>query len=451
MRRVLAALLALVAGGAAAWLVLGRGDSGGGAEAASARPRPDVAPSRLRIGPTSLFDLATGAPLSVRASGLRGTLRVTVTPAGGRALRLGGPLGIVAGRPAKVAVPAPVSSALARCVPVRLTVAVSRGPTVMARRSRTLAPQPPRCGRFFGPAAAWNQRAEKARLDQWSGALVNDLEAQVEGNFAANFPPTINTVNYSAPVYTVPAGQKRVPVKLVGDRVQWGAAVAAQLAAGVPIPPGARPAWGTDRHMVVWQPATDTMWELWVADDSGGEWTAQWGGRMNGVSRSPGYFYDPSGIQPGATASSLPLVGGLITQADLKRGEINHALAMAIPSSAYAVWTPPAQRTDGNNRSAPAIPAGARFRLDPRVDVDALDVPPFTRMLARAAQRYGIYVRDTSPVVTFYAEDPASIGSDQWAKAIVPSAPEVLRAFPWKDLQVTRMELWTYSNQRIHR
>lgn len=145
------------------------------------------------------------------------------------------------------------------------------------------------------------------------------------------------------------------------------------------------------------------------------------------------------------------MAGGLITRADLKRGEINHALAMAIPQSRYAVWSKPAQRSDGGVDAETAIPGGARFRLDPRVDVDKLDVPPFTKMLARAAQRYGIYVRDTSPSVTFYGEDPASIGSDPWPKAIAPSAPEVLRAFPWKDLQVTQMDLWTYSNQRVNR
>jgi hypothetical protein len=247
----------------------------------------------------------------------------------------------------------------------------------------------------------------------------------------------------------VPADQPRVPVRLVGSRVAYGGALKASLAEGVPLPPDARVAEGTDKHIVVWQPATDTMWELWVAEHQNGTWTAQWGGKMRHVSRNRGFFFDPSGIQPGATATSLPLVGGMITQADLARGEINHALAMAIPNARYAVWAYPAQRSDGGNRSALAVPEGARFRLDPAVDVDGLQVPPFTKMLARAAQRYGIYVRDTSPVVTLYAQDPANLGTNPWTAAITPSAPAVLQAFPWDRLQVMPMRLFTYSGKPV--
>jgi len=453
MRRwAVAAGVAVLAVGGGALALQGGGDDpprGGVLGATASRPPADVAAAKLRIGPTSRFDLSRGSPLPVRAPG-PGTVRVTVTGASGTAVALGSaPLG---GKgTARLRVAAPAAKALGGCAPARVTVTVrGRGGLVTARRTQALPAQPPVCGRFFGPGAVWNQRADRAPLDEWSGRLVKLLSDQVEQGFAANFAPTINWGNYSAPVYTVPAGQPRVPVTLVGSRTSYGQALAAQLAQGVPIPQGARAAWGSDHHLVIWQPATDTMWELWQADDSAGKWTAQWGGRMDGVSRSPGFFSDPSGIQPGATATSLPLVGGLITRADLARGDINHALAMAIPSSAYAAWSYPAQRSDGGTKEF-AIPAGARFRLDPKFDVDALDAPPFTKLLARAAQRYGIYVRDTSPTVVLYAEDPAAIGSDPWKAAITPSPAEVLRAFPWDHLQVTKMDLYTYSGQRVKR
>lgn len=450
MRRWIAAALVAAVAGIVLLAAVRDGDAPrGGVLSATAVAAPDLAAERIRLGPTSHFDLGRRTPLAVRAPG-PGTVRATITPKDRRATLIAAARLSGSGT-ATLPVPARAARAVRGCRSARLTVTVRdvRG-RVTARRSRTLAPQPPACGRFFGPKAVWNQRADRAPLDEWSPRLVKLLNDQVEGNFAANFPPTINTAGYSAPVYTVPADQRRVPVELVGDRVQWGAALAAQLAEGVPIPPGARPAAGTDRHMVVWQPATDTMWELWVADDANGRWTAQWGGRMDDVSRNPGFFSDPSGIQPGATATSLPLAGGLITRADVARGEINHALAMAIPASAYAIWSYPAQRSDGGTREF-AIPAGVRFRLDPKLDVDALDAPEFTKLLARAAQRYGIYVRDTSPAVVLYAEDPVAIGADPWARAITPSGPEVLRAFPWNRLQATKMDLWTYSGQRVKR
>ena len=173
------------------------------------------------------------------------------------------------------------------------------------------------------------------------------------------------------------------------------------------------------------------------------------GGAMNQMSRTPGFFYDPSGIQPGATATSLPLAGGMITQADLARGEINHALAMAIPRSRYAVWALPARRSDGNVRSPTAIPQGARFLLDPSLDVTSLGLPGFTAMLARAAQRYGIYVRDGSPVVTLYAQDPSNLRANPWPEAFRRSSSELLRAFPWDKLQVLPMDLRGYSGRRV--
>ena len=58
----------------------------------------------------------------------------------------------------------------------------------------------------------------------------------------------------------------------------------------VPIPAGAKPAAGTDRQMVVWQPTTDTMWEFWRMRKQAGEWHAEAAGAMHHVSTNPGHF-----------------------------------------------------------------------------------------------------------------------------------------------------------------
>jgi hypothetical protein len=407
---------------------------------------------RMRVGPTSRFDVAQGVPVPVRVP--RDARRVGATLAVGDRgpTRLSTPIRVQRGRARRVKFPVrpAAARALADCTPARITVAArDRRGRVVARRTVELPPTAPDCARFFGRSAVWNRPLPAdGPLDPLSPTLVADLKGQVQAGFDKRFPPTINTTSYSTPVYTVPAGQERVPVRLTRGQ-DYGQSLQKVLNEGVPIPDGARPAAGGDAHIVVWQPATDTMWELWTAKQVDGRWQAGWGGRMEHVSRSRGYFSDPWGIQPGATASSLPLAGGLITLRDLERGEIDHALAMALPSSRSGVWALPAQRTDGNARRPDAIPQGARFRLDPSVDVDALGLPPFTAMLARAAQRYGIIVRDTSAVVTLYAEDPTPRGENPWAAAIKPSAAEVMRAFPWDRLQVMRMDLRTYGGKRV--
>jgi hypothetical protein len=147
----------------------------------------------------------------------------------------------------------------------------------------------------------------------------------------------------------------------------------------------------------------------------------------------------------GASASSLSIVGGLITLEDLQDGRINHALAMAIPDARAAVFAAPAERTDGSSSSMLALPEGAHLRLDPHLDIASLHLPRLTRMIAEAAQRYGIIVRDESARVVFYGQNPTPTGSDPYAGPHGyfegHPAASLLTRFPWRHLQVLQMSL----------
>jgi hypothetical protein len=172
-----------------------------------------------------------------------------------------------------------------------------------------------------------------------------------------------------------------------------------------------------------------------------GAWHARWGGRLKDISRSPGY-YTGAERHWGTSATSLPLLGGLITLDDVRRGRIDHALGMAIPEARSKWFTWPAQRTDGKKDDPNAIPEGARFRLDPTLDLSRLKLYPLTRMIAEAAQRYGIVVRDQSGVVTFAGEDPTPTGTNPWSGpngAFSGQSPYTLmQQFPWQHLQALR-------------
>jgi hypothetical protein len=417
----------------------------------------EVRPQSVRIGATGLSDIAARRPIPVRAG--RGVPRSAEVRAGlvdkGGAVHWVGKterLDSDPRRPHRVAVRKGVARLAASCGERWLVVELRAGGRLHARSRRLLRPEPPDCARFFSPDSAWNRPLpDDEPIDPRSAAYVKSLRAQVQRNFDQRYYPTIATTQYSVPVYVVPADQPRVSVRVVGRAVAYGKGLQRALRGGVPIPAHARPAAGADRHIVVYQPATDTMWEFWTAHRRGDKWQVGWGGVIRRVSRSPGHVEAIESVETGATATSLPLVGGLITLRDLRRGSIDHALAMAIPDSRAAVWSRPAQRTDGGNASTDAIPAGARFRLDPSVDIDALKLPRFTAMMAKAAQRYGILVRDTSPVVTFYAQDPTPTGSNPWGRALASGIPELLRRFPWDRLQVVRTQLWTYSGKRVAR
>src|SRR5207248_10267625 len=102
-------------------------------------------------------------------------------------------------------------------------------------------------------------------------------------------------------------------------------------------------------------------------------WHADWGGIMDNTDTDPGYFSVNSwpgltgtqGYNWGATATSLPLAGGLITFDDLNSGVIAHAVAGSFHNSCQAYFIAPAQRLDGTDTSSSCLPAGAKLQLDP--------------------------------------------------------------------------------------
>jgi len=301
--------------------------------------------------------------------------------------------------------------------------------------------------RLFAADSVWNRPLPRdAALDPASDTLVatlRDTVARTEAWIGAKG---------SSPLYTVPADQPTVRVQL-DDNTQWWRQTLQRAFEAVPIPDSAIPAEGPDGHMTVWQPATDRLWEFFRVRQLDDGWHAAWGGAIENVSRSPG-FYDAdswpglSGRHWGATATSLPVIGGTMLIDELRAGAIPHALALAIPWAKPKVYAWPAQRSDGRSTDPNAIPEGARFRLDPQLDIAKLNLPPMTRMIAETAQRYGMIVRDqTGHAVGFFAENATQYGTDPYggSNGLFGGTPPnvLLRAFPWEHLQLLEMQLHT--------
>jgi hypothetical protein len=302
--------------------------------------------------------------------------------------------------------------------------------------------------RLFAADSVWNAPLPpNTPLDPANAILTKTLRDTVAQNISAGWGPWIGT-DGTSPLYTVPANQPTTRVAL--DGASWKAGLQ-QAFASVPIPPSAQPAGGPDGHMTIWQPSTDRLWEFFKASKQADGWHASFGGAMTDVSRSPGYYNAsswPGLSQPiwGATATSLPVIAGTMMIDELKAGVIPHALAMNIPWAKPNVYSFPAQRTDGASTDPNAIPEGARFRLDPTLDLSKLDLPPMTRMIAVAAQRYGMIVRDqTGHAISLFAENPASYGSNPYTAPGGfyggPNPTAVMRAFPWDRLQLVKMDL----------
>jgi hypothetical protein len=295
---------------------------------------------------------------------------------------------------------------------------------------------------IFAPNSFWYHKIPASvALHPNSAGLRSDFQRQIK-TYYGNV--TINTVSYASPVFTAPQGTKTTAVKFwdcQGKRYtdpgivqQWSA---------VPIPANAQPSSGTDGEMTVYQPSSDTIWEFWQTRNQGGTWQACWGGRFQNASKSNGIW--PTGY--GTTATGLPFLGGQITAEELQRGEIRHVIGIALVDLENAgVFSWPANRSDGYNpnRAANRIAEGQRFRLDPTVNVDALNMHPVAKIIAKAAQKYGFVVWDKAGAIGMRVQNPKSytaLGKPDPYKALFNGTPEyaLLNGFPWDRLQFLPM------------
>jgi hypothetical protein len=253
----------------------------------------------------------------------------------------------------------------------------------------------------------------------------------------------INTTSYSAPVYVAGPETKAVTVAQWPCQNNRDANLAKQWTA-VPIPSDIQPADGTDAEMVIYQPSTDSMWEFWRARQVEGQWQACWGGMMAGVSHNPGIWQRRYGV----AATGLPFAAGQVTVKELREGVINHVIGIAlVDADWWSIFSWPANRSDGYNpgKASNRIPEGLRFRLDPKIDIDELNISPIAKAVAKAGQKYGFVVWDKGGAISLRFENPkvyTLAGEPNPYIAIFNGIPSyaALKGIPWDRLQFLPMD-----------
>lgn len=255
----------------------------------------------------------------------------------------------------------------------------------------------------------------------------------------------INTFSYSSPVYVASSSTPTVKVGFYDCQHKgWLDPTFASMMSAVPIPSVAKQSSGTDGEMTIYQPSSNSIWELWVSKkDAYGKWTACSGGKLPSASYGQGIFQK----NYGTTATGLPFLGGQITAEELSRGEIKHAIGIALVDvEKFTIFSWPANRSDGYNPyNAPnRIPEGLRFRLNPSVNVDALPMTRAGKIIAKAAQKYGFVVWDKAGSISIRAQNVDSytmLGKPNPYPALYEykSSSTVLNGFPWDKLQFLPM------------
>src|SRR3954470_21819500 len=105
---------------------------------------------------------------------------------------------------------------------------------------------------FFGPGP-WNTPLPaNPALDSNSTPIVPAMSTQISLAAQQGNQPYINTKDYSVPIWS--ASTTRQPLIFDNDPTKSISKAIAELNAtgGLPIPPGAQPANGTDGHIVIY-------------------------------------------------------------------------------------------------------------------------------------------------------------------------------------------------------
>lgn len=155
-----------------------------------------------------------------------------------------------------------------------------------------------------------------------------------------------------------------------------------------PIPPSPVIEGGSDRHLLMVDPAACRLWELFAASKSGSSWHAGSGATWDLTSNA----LRPAGWTS-ADAAGLPIFAGLARYDEVAAGAILHALRFTA-SSTCAGYIYPAEHQAGSGTCSATSepPMGLRVRLKASVDISGFG--PQAQIVLTALKTYGMILAD---------------------------------------------------------
>jgi len=157
---------------------------------------------------------------------------------------------------------------------------------------------------------------------------------------------------------------------------------------------------GSDRHALIINKNTCTLYELFALAGSGSTWTAGSGAVFPLGSNA----LRPLGWTS-ADAAGLPIFPGLVRWDEVQAGAITHAIRFTAQQSDQSfLW--PARHQAGTAANPSLPPMGARFRLKASYDVSHFSVQ--TQVILLAMQHYGLILADNGSNWFFSGTDDSN-------------------------------------------
>jgi hypothetical protein len=274
------------------------------------------------------------------------------------------------------------------------------------------------CARPYADDSPWNRPVGRVR------GRAADLRQ----------PLTSDPSQYTYPVYEV---TRRTPLRTVrfegwysrvvghGRRLVNVRGGSADRVARVPIPPQAEAAAGSDAQVILYNRDTREEWDM-----SRVRRAADGGYDVTNVARYVTTWsavppYDENRKPYFVRGAKIPYLAGLVRPCEIARGRISHALALAY-THVTPGWVYPATHSDGRTPVGAGLPMGTRLQLDPSIRATRIrrwgcTGPCFT--IARALQRYGMFVIDGGGRTKLMVEYESTAG---WNGAVTASTPSAI-------------------------
>jgi serine/threonine-protein kinase len=255
---------------------------------------------------------------------------------------------------------------------------------------------------YFPAAAVWSQDISKAALDSQSATIISwlsDAGGWGNGNkMQVDFSFTILRMDATTPMLTFVKNSGYYSPdcdKITTFPVPIGGAIEGfddYTCSG-----------GEDCHLLVVDSINHKLYESYQSSVS-----------SNQLHSTCGVIWDMTKVYPASgrgehctstDAAGFPVAPLLFTADELKAGAINHAIRFILPNARITkgLYVHPATHTGGPTGPATAVPYGAHFRLKANYDVSKLK--PAAQVVARAMQKYGMFLSDGGNIALTAADD----------------------------------------------
>ncbi len=243
---------------------------------------------------------------------------------------------------------------------------------VTAARVAAAIPVPDTNCTVFPSDNIWNTRVDGLPVNAKSDVWLSSMSAN-----STNLHPDFGPPNYGMKYDVVTNRHRKVRIRFQyaseSDRVRY------------PFGPKTPIEEGSDRHALIINKSTCTLYELFGADWNHGHPTAGSGAVFDLSSDA----LRPDGWTS-ADAAGLPIFPGLVRFDEVEAGAITHAIRFTAGCTRNRHLWP--ARHDAGVADASCPPMGARFRLKASFDLSGF--MPKVRVILRAMKRHGMILAD---------------------------------------------------------